>query len=91
MDSAAPGVEGSGGQLTVHGYVTVRYTVPDDNGHTHALEILNTSYIPDLKYRLLVPQYIKTCEKEMGIFYHNNDNRTRLETDENFSTLYFNA
>ena len=91
INSEATGVEGSGGSLELQGYGTVRYTVHDDDGRSHIIEIPNTAYIPQLKYRLLAPQYIKTCEKNMGIFDSSTNNRTRLETDEDFSILYFNA
>ena len=84
MYPEATGVEGSGGQLKLQWYGTIRYTVSDDDGQPHVLEIPHTAYIPDLKYRLLAPQYIKTCEKEMGILDGDNANHTRLEKGEKF-------
>lgn len=56
MNAEPNGVEGSGGSLGLHEYGTVRYTVTDDIGAMHVIEIPNTAYIPQLKYRLLAPQ-----------------------------------
>ena len=86
-----PDVKGSGGNLQIKGYGTVRYSVVSDDGITYVLEVPDTAFVPTLDYRLLAPQYLKKVERIQGLVDHDGKFTTGFQVDETFSTLRYNG
>ena len=55
-------MEGSRGELTIHGYGSIAYRVQTDDVSNVTIKVSNQPYVPNLKYRFLAPQQIVTDE-----------------------------
>lgn len=59
----------SGGTMsTLRG--TVRWTITDDDGVPHSMEIPNTYYVADAPLRLLSPQHLAQVHRQAGYDHH---------------------
>ena len=63
-------MEGSGGKLTIHGYVSIAYSVQTDDGSMVTIKVNNQPFFSHLKFRLLAPQKIATDKNNNGLPEH---------------------
>ena len=63
-------IVGSGGELSIHGYDSIAYCVQTNYESKVTIKVNKQSFVPNLKFRLLVPQQIATEEKNNGLFKH---------------------
>ena len=77
-------MEGSGGKLTIHGYVSISYCVQTDDGSMVAIKVKNQLFVPNLKFRLLAPEKTVTDEKNNGLPEHE---RTQMIINASSSVL----
>ena len=59
--------EGSGGKLTIHGYISIAYCLQTDDRPKVTIIVNNQPYVTNFKFRLLAPQQIKKDEKNNGL------------------------
>ena len=55
FDPKIENMEGSGGELTIHGYGSITYCVQTDDGSKFTIKVNNQSFVPNLNFRLLAP------------------------------------
>ena len=63
-------MEGSGGKLAIHGYVSIAYRVQTDDRSMVTIKVNNQPFFPNLKFCLLAPQQIATDKKNNGLPEH---------------------
>ena len=63
-------MEGSGGELTIHGYGSIAYHVQTDDRSKVTIKFNNQPFVPNFRFRILTPQNIATDKKNNGLPEH---------------------